>query len=106
VFVLTHQPPGPPDDPAITFLSDGIDNAVAVALAAAKGKNIVLFGATIPRQCLAAGLVDEILIHLAPVLLGDGIRLYGSPGAGRVNLEPTHVGQSGQLTDLRFRVVK
>jgi dihydrofolate reductase len=106
VFVITHQPPDAPDDPGITFLSDGIHNTVATALAAAAGKNIVLFGATIPQQCLAVGLVDEIVVHLAPVLLGDGVRLYGSPGARQVKLELTHVGQSGQLTDLRFRVVK
>ncbi len=84
----------------------GIGNAVATALAAAKGRNLVLFGASIPAQCLAAGLVDDIIIHLAPVLLGDGIRLYGDPGVGQVNLERTYVGQSGQVTDLRFRVVK
>lgn len=106
VFVLTNRPPSAPDDPAITFLSDGVENAVATSLAAANGKNVVLFGSTIPRQCVAAGLVDEILIHLAPVLLGDGIRLYGAPGAGRVSLNQIHVGRSGKVLDLRFRVAE
>jgi dihydrofolate reductase len=106
VFVLTHRPPDAPDDPEITFLSDGIDNAVATARAAADGKNLVIFGANAARQCLDAGLLDEIVIHLAPVLLGDGVRLYGAPDASRVALERTAVAESGQLTDLRFRVTK
>ena len=104
IFVLTHRPSPPPDNPAVTFLSDGIEAAIATALAAAEGKNLVLFGATIPQQCLEHGLVDEIVVHLAPILLGDGIRLFGSPGAGRVSLERIGVAEAGQLTDLRFRI--
>jgi dihydrofolate reductase len=106
VFVLTHDPPDASDDPAISFLSDGIERAVATARAAAEGGNVVIFGADLFRQCLEAGLLDEIVIHLAPVLLGDGVRFYGAAGAGRVNLERTAVAESGQLTDLRFRVVR
>jgi riboflavin biosynthesis pyrimidine reductase len=68
-------------------------------------RHVVLFGATIPRQCLAAGLLNEIVIHLAPTLLGDGLRLYGAPGAERIRLEPINVGRSGELTDLQFNVV-
>jgi hypothetical protein len=45
-------------------------------------------------------------VHVAPVLLGDGVRFYGAPGVGRVDLERTAVLESGQLTDLRFRVLK
>src|SRR6266571_2067840 len=77
VFVLTHRPPAAPHDPTITFLSGDIHSAVATALEAADGKNIVVFGANVANQCLDAGLVDELLIHLAPVLLGDGVRLFG-----------------------------
>ncbi len=66
----------------------------------------MIFGANTARQCLDAGLLDEIVIHLAPVLLGDGIRLHGGPGVGRVDLERTALAQAGQLTDLRFRVTK
>jgi len=61
---------------------------------------------TSPGQCLDAGLVDEIVVHLAPVLLDDGIRLYGEPGFRQIGLERTALAQSGQLSDLRFRVVK
>jgi dihydrofolate reductase len=102
VFVFTHRPP-PDGDPAYQFLSGSVDDAVDTALAAARGKNLVLFGATIPRQCLELGRVDELVIHLAPLLLGDGLRLFGGPGAPHIRLERTDLGASGQLTDMRFR---
>lgn len=63
-------------------------------------------GASIGRQCAENGLVDELLIHLVPVLLGDGLRLFESPGGEPVRLERVSLGASGQVTDLRFRVVK
>lgn len=69
-----------------------------------RAKNVVVFGANVARQCIGHGLLDEIVVHLAPVLLGDGVRLFGGPGTRRVDLERTSVAQSGQLTDLRFRV--
>lgn len=106
VLVLTHRPPETSGDPGITFRSDGIHDAVAAARAAAGGQSVGIFGANTAGQCLHAGLLDEIVVHLAPVLLGDGVRLHGGPGGARVALERTHVGESGQLTDLRFRVVK
>jgi dihydrofolate reductase len=106
VFVLTHRAPQNPDDKEITFLSDGLADAVATARAAAGGRNLVIFGANTARQCLDAGLLDEIVTHVAPVLLGDGVRLHGGPGVGRVDLERTAAGRSGQLTDLRFRVAR
>ena len=105
IFVLTHHPPSSPD-PAITFLSGDIRAAVARASAAAKGKSVVLFGADIARQCFEAGLVDEIWIHVAPILLGDGVRLFGHEGTASVQLETRDVSQAGQITNLRFRVVK
>ncbi|HZD70038.1 MAG TPA: dihydrofolate reductase family protein [Actinomycetes bacterium] len=105
-FVLTHNPPDSFPDPTITFLSEPIQAAVDTALEAADGKNLVLFGASIGRQCIERGLVDELLVHLVPVLLGDGLRLLQAPGSQRVTLERIGLGQSGQVTDLRFRVVK
>ncbi|HMG65294.1 MAG TPA: dihydrofolate reductase family protein, partial [Streptosporangiaceae bacterium] len=65
----------------------------------------VVFGANTARQCLEAGLLDEILVHLAPVLLGDGVRLVSGPALGAA-LERIEVTETGQLTDLRFRIVK
>jgi len=106
-FVLTHEPPEQrPKDPLITFLTGDVSEAVATARAAAGGKNVVVAGADVARQCLEEGLVDEILVHIAPVLLGDGVRFYENAGAERVTLEPLSVARTGQLTNLRFRVVK
>jgi dihydrofolate reductase len=106
VFVLTHRPPAAPHDPSVIFLSGGVRDAVATALEAAAGKNVVLFGASIPRQCLAEGLLDEIVVHLVPVLLGDGVRFFLSPDSAPFKLERLSVAAWGQVTDLRFRVVK
>jgi dihydrofolate reductase len=75
-----------------------------MAREAAEGKNVVIFGANVARQCLRAGLLDEIVIHLAPVLLGDGVRLYDSVGTDPIVLTRTALAATGQLTDLRFRV--
>jgi dihydrofolate reductase len=104
VFVLTHRPPDADHHPAITFLSDDLSDAVATATRAAAGKNVVVFGANLALQCLRAGLLDEIVIHLVPVLLGDGVRLIDTPDLSPVALERTMVATSGQITDLRFAV--
>ena len=103
VLVVTHRPPDDPPDPEITFVSGPIDHAVAEARKAAGGRSVVIFGASTARQALDAGLLDEIIVHLAPVLLGDGVRLYGD-GAPQVELERIDATLSPQLTDLRFRV--
>ena len=107
VFVLTNRPlDHDVSDPGITLLSGDIEDAVATARAAAEGKTLELFGAHIARQCLDAGLVDEIVVHIAPLLLGDGIRLYGGPGQRRVDLERTALEDGGEVTGMRFRVVE
>jgi dihydrofolate reductase len=106
VFVLTHRPPRDSADPGVGFISEGIDQAVATAKAAAGGKDVGIFGANLTRQCLRHGLLDEIVIHLAPVLLGDGVRLFGEDGDGQVELERILIAAGEQLTDLRFRVMK
>jgi dihydrofolate reductase len=105
VFVLTHRPPEEPTDGRVAFVSSSVAAGVATARAAADGKDVVIFGANLARQCLDQGLLDEIVIHLAPVLLGDGVRLFGAPGSKRVALRRTTLAQSGQITDLRFSVV-
>jgi dihydrofolate reductase len=105
-FVLTHQPGDTPADPSITFLSCGIAEAVSTARAAAGGKDVVVMGASIAQQCLAEGLADEILLHLAPVVLGDGIRLFTGPLQQPITLRTVSLGQSGDLIDIRLSVVK
>jgi dihydrofolate reductase len=87
-----------------TFINEDIEAAVARATDAAAGKNVGILGANLARQCPERGLLDEIIIHLAPILLGDGVRLFDVPAGPRVRLEPTHVARTGRLTDLRFRV--
>ena len=103
-FVLTHRPPDPPD-PEVTFLTGDIGEAVATARSAAGGKNLEILGADVAGQCLRRGLVDEILVYVLPVLLGDGIR-FSSPGLPRTDLEPVSSTRSGAVTILRFRVRK
>ena len=76
VFVLTHRPPDKSEDPRISFVSDGIEEAVATAQTAAGDRDVGIFGASLSQQCLQAGLLDEIVIHLAPVLLGGGVELF------------------------------
>ena len=101
-FVLTHEPPNPPDL-SVTFLSGDIRKAVAMALDAAGDKNLEIIGADVAAQCLREGLVDEILVYILPVLLGEGVR-FSAPGLGRIDLEPVSSSQSGAVTILRFRV--
>jgi dihydrofolate reductase len=103
VFVLTHRPPDDAANDSVTFLSTPLADAVPSALQAANGNNVVIFGADLARQCLHAGLLDEIVIHLAPVLLGAGVRLYDSIGTDPITLTRTALATTGQLTDLRFR---
>ncbi len=101
-FLLTHRPPEPPE-PDVTILSGDIGEAVATALDAAGGKNLEILGADVAGQCLERGLVDEILVYVLPVLLGDGIP-FSPPGLTRVDLEPISSARSRAATILRFRV--
>jgi len=104
LFVLTHNPPEPPD-PDVTYLSGDIVDAVAIAAGAAGGKNLEILGSNVAGQCLTRGLVDEILVYVLPVLIGDGIR-FSPPGLPRIDLEPLGGVRSGSVTILRFRVRK
>lgn len=101
-FVLTHRPPDPPA-PGVTYLSGDIGEAVATALNAAGGRNLEVLGAEAAGQCLKRGLVDEIVVYVLPVLLGDGTR-FSPPGLPRVDLEPVSSTREGAVTILRFRV--
>src|SRR3954469_5902588 len=101
MFLLTHRPLNPPD-PDVTILSGDIGDAVATALDAAGGKDLEILGADVASQCLQRGLVEEILVYVLPVLLGDGIR-FSAPGLARTDLEPLSSSRSGDATILRFR---
>jgi len=104
VFVLTHRPPDEPEQ-GVTFLTCDLTEAVATARAAARGKNLEILGADLASQCLQRGLVDEVLVYVLPVLLGDGVP-FSTSGLGRIDLEPFSNEQSGPVTMLRFRVRK
>jgi dihydrofolate reductase len=104
MFLLTHRPLEPPD-PDVTILSGDIGQAVATALDAAGGKNLEILGADVAGQCLQRGLVDEILVYVLPLLLGDGIH-FSAPGLTKTDLEPLSSTRSGEATVLRFRVRK
>jgi dihydrofolate reductase len=101
VFVMTHRPPQSPA-PGITYLSGDIAEAVATARRGAGGKDVEVLGADIAGQCLRRGLVDEILVYVLPVLLGEGISI-SAPGLFRIELEPLGSKRSGAATMLRFR---
>ena len=104
MFLLSHTPLDPPD-PDVTVLSGDIGEAVATALAAAGGKDLEVLGADVAAQCLRAGLVDEILVYVMPVLLGDGVR-FTPPGLDRIELEQVSSKRSHEATMIRFRVVR
>src|SRR4051812_39579777 len=101
-FVLTHHAPATPV-PDVTFVGD-LDSAVARARAAAGDRYVNILGADVGRQCLEAGLLDEILVFVAPVLLGDGVRLFDHPGGTRVRLERLRQGEGSTATHLWYRV--
>ncbi len=89
-----------------TFVTDGPISALAQARAAAGEKDIrVAGGANIAQQYLNAGLLDELQIHLAPVFLGEGVRLFEHM-ATHLKLESTRVIASPSVTHLRFRILK
>jgi dihydrofolate reductase len=103
-FVLTHNPP-PEPVPEVTFVSD-LDSAVATAKAAAGEKYVNVIGADVARQCLAAGVLDEILVLIAPVLLGDGVRLFDYRGGTNVALERVSLSGTPKATNLWLRVTR
>lgn len=107
-FVLTHTQPAPKTVRApsvFTFVTDGIHSAVKLAKAAAGDKVVGVHGASAAQQCLAAGLMDEIQLHLIPVLLGSGTRLFEHLG-GHVQLERTAVVETSNAIHLRFSVIR
>jgi dihydrofolate reductase len=110
VFVLTHharETVTKQGGTSFTFVTDGIEAALEQAQAAAGDKDVAIAGgAGLIQQYLKAGLLDEFQIHLVPVLLGDGVRLFDQLDSEQVELEATRVIESPGITHLKFRVVK
>jgi dihydrofolate reductase len=108
VFVLTHEAREPVEKGRTTFtFVDGVESALEQARAAAGDRNVgVGGGASTIQQFLRAGLLDELQIHVVPLLLGGGVRLFDDSGTGDVELEQTRVVESPAVTHLRYRVVR
>jgi dihydrofolate reductase len=109
IFVLTHHPPAvaPKQDEHLTFtfVTDGVESAVAQAKAAARDKAVqVVGGASIAQQLIAAGLADELHVDIMPVFLGSGLRPFDSLSLESVRLEKIGAQEVGERTSLRFRV--
>jgi dihydrofolate reductase len=113
VFVVTHRPREVlhrEGGTSFTYVTDGVEAAVDQAREVAGGKNVAIAGGgTLLAQVLAAGLLDELEIHIAPVLLGDGMRLFDPAVLGLgshegIELTPIRVVEDPEVTHVRFRV--
>jgi len=107
VFVLTHharQPLAMKGGTTFTFVTDGVESAVAQARTAAGDRDVNIGGgASVAQQALAAGLLDELQIHIAPVLLGDGVRLFEGFDAAQVELAQTRVVEGQNVAHITYR---
>jgi dihydrofolate reductase len=106
-FVLRHDPPAQPSVvKGVTgqFLDMDIEQALTIAKGAADGANVVILGANVARQCLKAGLLDEIIVHIAPVLVGAGVRLFENVDGAPIRLGVISSHVEGETTVLRYAV--
>src|SRR4029077_19529465 len=87
---------------SVAVLSCPVEEAVQIALDAAGGKNVEVFSPTIGRQLLERGLIDEIDLHIAPILLGEGIRLFDNPGGRPVHLERVNATEPAEAVNVRY----
>lgn len=106
IFVLTHHPEDalPADD--VTFLNCDLTEAISTCLRAANGKNVEILSADIARQAIHRGLLDEIAVHIAPVLLGDGVRFYEAPGGEPVRWRRVEGNTEAEVVDLRYEPIR
>jgi dihydrofolate reductase len=106
VFVVTHRVPDgwPRDDAPFTFVTDGLESAVAQAKAVAGAKMVAVASANVAQLCLDAGLLDEIQVDLVPVLLGEGIPFFANLKRAPVPLEGPTVVEGKGVTHLRYTV--
>lgn len=109
MYIVTHRAPESewvkPGSP-FTFITKGVEHAVALARQAAGKKNVGVSGTTIVQQCLQVNLLDEILIDLAPILLGAGTRLFDELGNMPIELEKISTIDTPSVTHLKYRVKK
>ncbi|TDO56803.1 dihydrofolate reductase [Kribbella sp. VKM Ac-2571] len=102
ILIYTHKDPATNPIPEFTYVSGDIRDVVAQGLEAAAGKNLVVTGGTVPRLAVEAGLVDELVLHIIPILLGEGVRFYDSPGVHPTKLKLL----SAENLNYRFEVLR
>ena len=106
VYILTHEPPADwPEDSTIHFVTDGLESAVAQATEAAKGKDVGVATPSLVRQCLDAGVLDELQINVVPLVMGEG-KPYFDDIERYVQLEDPEVIEGTRVTHLRYRIAK
>ena len=105
IFVPSHRPPGASvaSYPLVTYVTDGIESAMAQAKSAAGDRNVLVHGAYTAQRALEAGVLDELQIHQVPVLFGQGLRLFDVLPS-RVELEIIRVIDTPEATHIRYRV--
>jgi dihydrofolate reductase len=103
VFVLTHRDPPEQAEPGFRFVTTGLADALEQARAAAGPANVVIFGASLGQQCLAADELDELLVHIAPVVIGSGIPTFASAVSGRRSFDVLERSSADEMTTLRLR---
>jgi dihydrofolate reductase len=112
IFVLTHHPAagitkGQNDKLTITFVTDGIESAIARAKSAAGERDVtVVGGASTAQQILKAGLGDLLQIGIVPVLLGSGLRFFDPASTGEIKLEQQRIYETSSRVDIRYRILK
>jgi dihydrofolate reductase len=106
VFVVTHQPPENIGEFHGAFITDGVESAIKQAQVAAGDKAVALNSPDIARQALESGLLDELSIHVVPVLMGAGVRLFDHLGTEQIELECTQATNAKKVIHLTFRVIK
>jgi len=104
-FVVTHNQPTTAHPPLFTFITDGVASAIQQAKDAAGDGVVSLFGATVMQQALPLGLVDEIRVHVIPVLLGGGTPLFGTLDSS-IKLERIEARLTPAATHIEFRVIR
>ncbi|MDQ6796346.1 MAG: dihydrofolate reductase family protein, partial [Chloroflexota bacterium] len=108
VFVVTHRAREPllrQGGTSFTFVTDGVESAIAQARALANGKDVAISGGgNLLRQVIRAGLLDQLELHVSPVLIGDGMRLFEAADHGAVELTPTRIVDTPEVTHIRYKV--
>ena len=110
VFVITHharEPVAMEGGTTYHFVTDGIERALERAKASANGKDVMLWGgADVVNQYLAAGLLDELELHIAPVVLGGGARLFDNLGGAEIRLVQIRAVEAPGVTHVTYRVTR